>query len=173
MLYRLIPAALAGAILGSVAPGPARPAGVEQPRHHPAAIVARHDSLPVEQLALAKRATARYRDVQQAIADGYADINVVIPNMGRHFLKQALMDSTFDVEHPELLVYSPDSAGKLQLVAVEYAVPTKLSANAPEGFKGSADQWFINQQFDIWTLHAWVWKDNPAGIFYPTNPNVP
>jgi hypothetical protein len=131
------------------------------------------DSLPVQQLAIAKQATARYGDVRNAVADGYEDINVVIPNMGRHFLKKALLDSTFDIEHPEILVYAPDSAGTLQLVAAEYAVPLKASANPPEGFAGSADQWFVNQAFDIWTLHAWVWKDNPAGIFYPTNPNVP
>lgn len=23
-----------------------------------------------------------------------------------------------------------------------------------------------------WTLHAWVWMDNPEGLFHPTNPNV-
>lgn len=23
-----------------------------------------------------------------------------------------------------------------------------------------------------WTLHAWVWKENPKGVFHPTNPDV-
>lgn len=172
MSHRWISAALAGALLGFSTPGASQT--THAMGHSSAAGAAGHrDSLPVEQLARLKQATARYRDVANAVADGYADINVVIPNMGRHYLKQALMDSTFDVEHPEILVYAPDSSGTLQLVAAEYAVPTNLSAKAPEGFRGSADQWFVNEQFNIWTLHAWVWKENPAGTFYPTNPNVP
>jgi hypothetical protein len=24
----------------------------------------------------------------------------------------------------------------------------------------------------FWTLHAWVWKDNPDGVFNPTNSQV-
>lgn len=168
MSYRRIPVALAVAVLGLSAPG------ASQTTHAMGQMAAaHHDSLPGDQLAMVKRATARYRDTASAVAAGYADINVVIPNMGRHFLNKALLDSTFDIEHPEILVYAPDSSGTLQLVAAEYAVPTALSAQAPEGFRGSADQWFVNQQFNIWTLHAWVWKDNPAGTFYPTNPNVP
>jgi len=23
-----------------------------------------------------------------------------------------------------------------------------------------------------WMIHAWIWKDSPAGVFSPTNPNV-
>ena len=166
MLHRLLPAVLVGALLGFPspgAPGPTRGVG----RHAP------DDSLPSAQLARAKQASARYRDVRNAVADGYADINVVIPNMGRHYLKSALMDATFEVERPEILVYAPDRDSTLQLVAVEYAVPESLSVNPPEGFEGSADHWYVNQAFGIWTLHAWVWKENPAGMFYPTNPNVP
>lgn len=169
MSHRLLFAALAGA-LGWVAPAASQ---TTPAMGHPAAATASHDKLPVDQLARLKKATTRYRDVRNAVADGYEDINVVIPNMGRHYLKKALLDSTFDIEHPEILVYAPDQKGTLQLVAAEFAVPTNLAEKAPEGFRGSADQWFVNEQFNIWTLHAWVWKDNPAGTFYPTNPRVP
>jgi hypothetical protein len=65
------------------------------------------------QLARVRTATARYRNIANAIADGYADINVVLPNMGAHYLKSGLMDANFDVERPELLVYSQDKNGKL------------------------------------------------------------
>ena len=84
-----------------------------------------------------------------------------------------LIDGKFEPEHPELLVYSPDANGKLQLVAVEYAVPLAASAHAPEGFEGSADTWVPDVQFPLWTLHAWVWSPNPAGIFNPMNSRVP
>jgi hypothetical protein len=145
----------------------------EEPATTPTAAVAAGPALPVAQLERARNATARYHDVQQAIADGYVDINVVRPHMGRHFLKESLLDGTFDPEHPELLVYSPDANGKLQLVAVEYAVPLAVSATAPEGFQGSADSWVPDVQFPLWTLHAWVWSPNPDGIFSPMNSRVP
>lgn len=179
MSHRLFHVALAGGFL-AVATAGARsirivaepPQAARVAPHHTAGSQRGNDPLPVEQLARAKRASARYRDVKNALADGYADINVVIPNMGRHFLKGSLLDATFDIEHPEILVYAPDRDSTLQLVAVEYAVPESLSVSAPEGFAGKSDEWFVNQAFGIWTLHAWVWKKNPAGIFYPTNPDV-
>jgi hypothetical protein len=127
--------------------------------------------LQSDELKRAKRATARYQDVRKAVADGYVDINVVRPNMGRHFLKDSLVDGTFDVEHPEVLVYSPKPNGRLELVAVEYAEP--ISETAPEGFRGSEDVWMPDPQFPLWTLHAWVWKGNPDGVFHMTNARVP
>jgi hypothetical protein len=145
---------------GTVAAPPARPA-------MPVASV----RLQWGELKRAKRATARYQDVRKAVADGYLDINVVRPNMGRHFLKQSLVDGTFEVERPEVLVYSPKPNGHLQLVAVEYAAP--LSRTTPEGFRGSADVWTPDPQFPLWTLHAWVWKGNPDGVFHMTNARVP
>jgi hypothetical protein len=129
--------------------------------------------LPAAELQRARRATARYHDIRNAVADGYVDIDVVIPNMGRHFLKVSLLDAKFEAERPELLVYSPHEHGRMELVAVEYAVPLDLSAAAPDGFLGAADEWFADHRFGLWTLHAWTWKDNPDGVFSPTNTRVP
>ncbi|HET8835950.1 MAG TPA: hypothetical protein VFN08_14570 [Gemmatimonadales bacterium] len=111
--------------------------------------------------------------MRNAVADGYVDINVVRPNMGRHFLKDSLVDGRFEVDRPEILVYSPKPNGHLQLVAVEYAVPLGMSATAPEGFQGPDDVWMPDPQFPLWTLHAWVWKGNPDGVFHMTNARVP
>jgi hypothetical protein len=47
-----------------------------------------------------------------------------------------------------------------------------LTATAPEGFTGSSDEWDHNTDFGLWLLHAWVWKNNPDGVFNPTNPRV-
>jgi hypothetical protein len=154
------------------ATGPSATSGYAVAPHH-AAYVHTGATLPHAELQAAKAATARYRDFNNALKDGYQDINVVIPNMGRHFLNNGLLDGKFEADKPELLVYSPAANGRMELVAVEYAVPLDLSATAPEGFTGSADEWFANQQFQLWTLHAWVWKDNPDGVFNPTNSRVP
>lgn len=125
------------------------------------------------QIEQARESTARYLDVDQAERDGYVDIGVFVPNMGWHYLKQSLLDDRFDVGNPELLVYADDPCGgKRRLVAVEYAVPLADSRNAPSGFIGHSDTWDVNAEFGLWTLHAWIWEYNPAGVFAPLNRRV-
>jgi hypothetical protein len=121
------------------------------------------------ELKQARAATAKYRHLKHAIADGYADIGVVVPNMGHHYLKASLLDNVFDPGKPEILVYKKEEDGSFKLVAVEYAIPLNLSANAPTGFTGNHDEWDENTGFGLWLLHAWVWSYNPAGVFNPTN----
>jgi hypothetical protein len=145
---------------------------VAESPHHAPVTPTPSAGLPGEQLARVRRATARYHDLQDALDAGYEDIDVVLPNMGRHFLNKSLLDARFDPDQPELLVYS-EAKGRPVLVAVEYAVPLSLSATAPEGFTGDADAWFPDQNFQLWTLHAWVWTHNPDGMFFPTNKLVP
>jgi hypothetical protein len=125
------------------------------------------------ELQEARAATAKYQNIENAFADGFETTPVVVlPNMGYHFRKIANIDGTFDIKNPEILVYNKDDNGKFVLVAVEYAVPFTFSANAPEGFTGSDDVWDHTTAFGLWTLHAWVWKNNPDGVFAPMNPTV-
>ena len=125
------------------------------------------------ELLEARAATAKYRDFDRAIADSFVDINVVVPNMGYHFMKSAIVDAKFEIRKPEILVYNKKLNGKFELVAVEYAVPISLSPDkAPEGFTGSADVWERNTTFGLWLQHAWIWKFNPDGVFTDTNPRV-
>lgn len=122
------------------------------------------------ELQQARAATAKYQNINNALADGYQDIAVDVEHMGHHFMKMSLVDGTFDIKQPEILVYNKDDAGNQQLVAVEYAVP--LSEPRPEGFTGDADVWDGNAGFGLWLLHAWVWYNNPDGVFQPFNPLV-
>jgi hypothetical protein len=126
------------------------------------------------QVESVRHATARFLDEQQAIDEGYVDISVFYPNMGHHYLKAELLDEKFELEKPEILVYVDDPcSGGRRLVAVEYAAPLALADNAPAGFVGSDDAWSINQQFQLWTLHAWLFEYNPAGVFASHNSRVP
>lgn len=125
----------------------------------------------VAQLQQAKIATAKYNDFDNAINDGYVDINVIVPEMGHHYLKMANLDANFEADKPEILVYNKEENGRMKLLAVEYAVPISLSPNAPQGFAGTDDHWAVYQG-TLWTLHAWVWEFNPSGVFNPTNPLV-
>lgn len=122
------------------------------------------------ELQQARAATARYRDINNAIKDGYSNINVDVPNMGHHFMKTSLVDATFDIRHPEILVYNGLDTGNPELIAVEYAVP--LTFPKPEGFTGSSDVWNDTSGFPFWLVHAWVWKYNPDGVFNWTNATV-
>lgn len=125
------------------------------------------------ELAVARQGTARYHNINNAIADGYIDINLCVPQMGCHYLKPANLDADFDQAKPEILVYADFGNGHQRLVAVEYAVPTALSATPPEGFTGDDDVWDRNETFGLWTLHAWIWYPNQDGMFTDFNPRVP
>jgi len=123
------------------------------------------------ELQQAKIASASYNNIENAFADGYEDIHVIVPHMGYHFMKMENVDANFEINKPEILVYSPNPAsGHMQLVAVEYAIPN--TEPQPEGFTGSDDVWDNNAGFGLWLLHAWVWEYNPDGVFSPMNPNV-
>ena len=122
------------------------------------------------ELQQARAATASYRNINNAINDGYADIAVDVEGMGHHFMKTSIVDGTFDIKEPEILVYNRNEDGTQELVAVEYAVP--LIYARPEGFTGSADVWNGTSGFPLWLLHAWVWAYNPESVFNWTNPLV-
>ena len=127
-----------------------------------------------QELARVRVATAKYLDLFEAIADGYVNIDVFVSGQGFHYLKPSFLDGTFTANKPELLVYAIDPAkNRLQLVCVEYAVPLDLSPNPPEGFTGDSDIWDVNDDFGLWTLHCWLWKENPNGLFAEFSPRVP
>jgi hypothetical protein len=127
------------------------------------------------ELQQVRAATARYRNDSNAFKDGYVDINLKLPNMGYHFLKSSLVTPVFDVRKPPILVYNKREDGSFELLAVEYAIPIDQQHPniAPEGFTGNGDEWDFNTlNTGWWTLHAWIWKNNPDGVFKPMNPDV-
>ena len=136
-----------------------------------------HEALSADtlaELAQARNATAKYHDVAQAIADGYVQRGYG-PGEGFHFVNARLMDCTFDLTHPETLLYIPSDEG-MKLVGVEYSVPNRCTATAPEGFTGDADEWEgpNAEGRPMWSLIAWLWLGNPNGIFAePPHPHIP
>ncbi len=134
------------------------------------------DSWEDEIIRLRKK-MRQFHNFRVAIAQGYdTDVTGYVPQMGHHYLKGSLLDDDFELEKPELLMYAPDGMGGMKFVGVEYAVPIADINNppeAPEGFTGDSDDWHINYEFNLWTLHVWVGLDNPNGIFEPLNPTLP
>lgn len=92
--------------------------------------------------------------------------------MGFHYGRVGFIDGTATVEKPQLLLYEPEKNGRLRLVAVEYIIPYTFvprSATPPRLFNQDFQQ---VDAFQLWGLHAWVWKENPSGMFAPWNPTV-
>jgi len=131
----------------------------------------------IAQLFQVRAATATYMDTTAAKANGYVNTGINLPNMGLHFANFNLVgDGIFDLTKPEFLVYNKNANGSFELVAVEYGVPIDFQHPdiPPTGFTGGADEWDFNTLgLGLWTLHAWVWKTNPDGVFKMMNPIVP
>jgi len=85
--------------------------------------------LTAEQQVEIYQATARFNDVDVAVAAGYAPAPIVecvdvegYGGMGLHYVNLALAaDGVIDPAIPEVLVYVPTADGGLELGAVEYA----------------------------------------------------
>ena len=146
-----------------------------------AASCSNDDSVEMEpwqlEVAELKQAMSDYGDFEAAKAAGYdLDATGYRTQMGHHFLNATLLDDRFELMKPEVLLYAPDDSGTMQFVAVEYGMPIPDMDNpppAPEAFTGSQDQWEINTEFNMWTLHVWIELENPNGIFSARNPVLP
>ena len=133
-----------------------------------------------DQLAAVRAATAKYQRVSAAVADGYSPSEECAAGpdgvMGRHFVNPALL-GVLDPERPPILLYVP-SKGGLRLAGVEW-----FQADADQDLATDADRpTLLGRAFDgpmpghepgmpaHYDLHAWVWADNPDGVFAPWNP---
>ncbi len=120
-------------------------------------------------------ATSKYLEFQAAETDGLIDVSGFVPNMGHHYLNPGLVDGTFELEKPEIILYAPNADGDMEMVAVEYAIVPDDPNNpgeAPEGFTGDEDIWHFNEMIGQWQLHVWTVLPNPDGIFAMFNPEV-
>ena len=125
------------------------------------------------QLSQVRTATARYHSVTQAESAGYEKFldcfDSAEGGMGQHYVDPSLIDDgVADPLRPEALVYEVDGA-KLTLVGVEWVEVGAAGDNAPSLF---GQEFHYNPDLGVWALHAWIWKDNPDGMFAGYNPEV-
>jgi hypothetical protein len=159
-----------------------------------------------------RAATARFKDVKVALAEGYlADPENIchtaghmgrdqaLGGMGIHYFRPDLLGIKgppsprvagegvhTDFRKPSILIYEPNARGELELIAVENLVFEKAwraSGKAqPPTFKGVTFDHMVDDpatpedeahNFEPhYDLHVWLYRDNPAGMFKPFNPNV-
>ncbi|MEU2115167.1 hypothetical protein ABZ567_05840 [Streptomyces sp. NPDC016459] len=165
-------AALALAAAGSLALG-AAPAVSAAPVAKPVT------DFPHPDLKKTYDATVKYRSEQKAIADGFLRTDDCVEDpelggMGYHYVNPANLGST-DPTKPAAVLYEEDhKTGKRELVAVEWVVPDP-NENLPRpqlfgrAFDGRFDFPPLGPHY---SLHAWIFKKNPKGVFAPYNPRV-
>jgi hypothetical protein len=157
-----------------------------------------------------RAATARFQDVEVALAEGYirdpGNICETALHMGRpvsdgvmgiHFLRPDLLGITSgpdervngtgthtDFREPSVLIYEPQPDGSLELVAVENLV--FIAAWEAAGhrerptFQGHPYDRMVDDpatpvdeahHFEPhYDLHAWLYRENPRGMFAQFNP---
>jgi hypothetical protein len=141
-------------------------------------------------LARARQATAKYRNLEVAKAAGYgllvdaAGIACIdkpgVGAMGVHYVNGGLVkDPAIDPTKPEALVYEPTEDGGLRLVAAEYIVFQDAwdatHASRPTLFGEQFELVLAGNRYGLppfYELHAWLWKRNPLGLFNDWNPRV-
>src|SRR5688572_29043730 len=134
-------------------------------------------------LAAVRAATARYHNVDAALADGYAPRTTCIYNTpgskGIHYLKAPLVDAVVDPTRPEVLLYELTRNGRLRLVGVEFLVPAGAWDAAHASPPTLGEQLFMDRRlppfgadFPNYALYVWVWRHNPSGVFEQYNPAV-
>jgi hypothetical protein len=142
------------------------------------------------QLAQLRSATAMYQQLDRAVADGYgllpgeAGECVESPDggMGYHYVNLAYAGpaDALDIEKPQALLYEPMKNGRKRLVGAEYIVFWGPGESEDDPVKGPQPSLFGQQfheashvgPYGAWTLHVWVWRNNPSGMFADFNPNV-
>lgn len=143
------------------------------------------------QIEAMRQALSKYKDPYVAVRDLYLStvgcvhydgtteeghLNYPKGAMGVHFVNLTIQGPP-DPLKPNVLIYEPKD-GKLNLVAVEWLAPLAAVTERPtilgQPFQGPMEghEPLIPAGFHHYDLHAWIFKDNPEGMFSPTNPNV-
>jgi hypothetical protein len=177
---------------------------VEDSRHEEAELT--HEHLPLnaadlaklgEETARASKAAERYQSIDVALREGYLQITQDLPLIGAHFLRPALADGEFDLDKPEMLIYTfQDGAWRLFGLSYLSRMIGFDGEPAPEGFTGPYDAWHWHKDWCFtlrgakavdpeeckrlngafvsrtgYMVHFWV-VDNPEGVFAHSHPGL-
>jgi|SRR5215472_10009852 hypothetical protein len=136
-------------------------------------------------IKIVRQATERFKNVNQAIAEGYVlqfgcvsgDYSAA---MGMHYVNGDLINKgILDPTKPQIIIYEPQPDGTLQLIGADFlvlAAQWNTNHTSPPELMGQFFHLFdAPNRFGLppfYTLHVWAWKDNPNGAFVNWHPNV-
>src|SRR5688572_16243286 len=131
-----------------------------------------------ELVSIVRGATARYRDVANAQADGYELMFGCVSGsewgaMGLHYVNMGLVvDGKLDATRPEIVIYEPLSNGRRRIVGADYlvfAADWHAKNTAAPQIQGQLMHLIESpNRYGLpafYTLHVWAWKENPNGPF--------
>lgn len=164
-----------------------------RPLHHKPAYEPHADSVVATFLTTARAATRKYHDLDAAVAAGYRLVGPDFPGMGEHWVHiRRVVQRDLDIERPAVLSYLRVD-GNPVLTGVAYAQPVRRGEDPPEDFvvpglwhfhSGSIDEETLllnprsmhhgsEEQPRLAMLHAWIWAENPDGLFAQDNWALP
>ena len=129
-----------------------------------------------------RSATKHLQSPEKAVKAGWGLVpgldhcfeNPGVGAMGYHYINTDLLDTRLNRNRPEAMVFATGADGQLEFVAVEYIVPIQAweeaeIAGVPQLY---GRDFHRNDTLGVYVLHAWIGKDNPAGLFADWNPLV-
>lgn len=138
-------------------------------------------------LQAVREATAKYKDVSAAEADGYSLLFGCVTGpdsgaMGLHYVNMSLVAAgNVDAAKPQIVIYEPASNGHLKLIGADFLI---LADPWDKAHPGQGAPQLMGQLFHyfespnrfglppFYTLHVWAWKNNPNGAFVNWHPDV-
>ena len=130
------------------------------------------------ELTRLRRATERFRSIDDAVAAGYpSSVPKCIAHaehgaMGFHHTNRAMLDGKLEVQRPEILIYERMADGSYVLNGVEYIVPYSVLPRdaTPPVILGQTLK--RSDSLELWYLHVWIFKENTNGLFADWHPDV-
>jgi hypothetical protein len=152
------------------------------------------------ELALARETALKYPTVADAKAAGWRQVTPYVPGIAAHFMNFSLVDDTFEIDKPEMILYdgTDDDA---RVVGLSYYLRHDGDAEPTQGFTGTNDHYHRHiglcigasgvigdsttteeecaamggrksTQTNGWMNHAWVVPgcESPWGVFSGASP---
>jgi hypothetical protein len=152
------------------------------------------------ELKLARETALKYPTVADAEAAGWVQVTPYVPGIAAHFMKFSVVDGTFDITQPEMILYdgTDDNA---RVIGLSYFIRQAGAAEPTQGFTGNNDHYHRHDGLCIgatgvigdsttteeecramggrkangssgWMSHAWVVPgcESPWGVFSGANP---
>lgn len=135
-----------------------------------------------DELTEVRSATKHLQSPENAVSAGWGLVpgldycfqNPGIGAMGYHYINTGMLDTKVNRALPEAMIFATGADGQLEFVAVEYIVPIQAWEDA--NLEGVPELYGLkfhrNDNLGVYVLHAWIGKDNPAGLFEDWNPLV-
>ena len=128
-----------------------------------------------------RASTARFASLDSVVAAGYPrEVAQCVQHadhatrgaMGYHHVKRAIVDTLLEIERPEIIIYEKLPDGAYRMTGVEYIVPYRLRPRESPPPKIMGLDLKREDNLNLWYLHFWVWKENPAGLFADYSPAI-